>query len=203
MSEINWDLAPEGAVELRLGRVDAISRWFNSDGEAFGSDGWFTPTIEYKTIATRPQQKTVADAYEWANGEWRDGREVIWYSSDSEDFRWGSDKTKNIVCTRQQFEAYAKEQEAKQEGEKWTHTLDGVKCRVLVNEPDVDGEVVILLENGRYSCSDPIEDLKPIKLALTKAEAWGMVMDTRDRKKMGLSVIDDKVSWILDKYEII
>lgn len=58
--------------------------------------------------------------------------------------------------------------EAKSEPE-WTHIIEGRKCKIVLNEPDVDEDIVVLRESGAYhfACYD---QLKPIKPTITKAE---------------------------------
>ena len=63
MIDVNWDLAPEGAKELRELIGGQFLRWFNGDGKAWDGYKWFNSIDEYKTIATRPTQtKTVAES---------------------------------------------------------------------------------------------------------------------------------------------
>ena len=59
-----------------------------------------------------------------------------------------------------------------EEGEKWTHTdAFGDPCRILIDEPDSNGRIIIFRQDGWYA---PVaaSSVKPIKPALTKAEAW-------------------------------
>ena len=191
MSEINWGLAPEGAVTV-LQDLHALY-WGNDKGEWFdtGDNTWNKSLSKHVAIATRPQQKTVADAYEWANGEWQGDSETIWWSKNFNQFEWGDNITSDTICTREQFEAYAKEQEGKQDGEKWTHTYinkygDNIECRVIAGRGEfswVESEVMteIVLTSS----------LKPIKPTLTKAEAWDK------------AVLAGNVSHITDNYDII
>jgi|TARA_Y100001951_G_scaffold105392_1_gene123050 hypothetical protein len=81
---IDWELAPEGAVELKMLTDGGCARWFNKDGNYFSGSAWLNPMLEYKTIATRTQQKTVADAYDWANGEWEEGEKWTHVVDDDE-----------------------------------------------------------------------------------------------------------------------
>lgn len=196
MSEIDWSLAPEGAVKLRLGRVDSICRWFNANGEAFGSDGWFTPTIEYKTIAIRPQQKTVADAYEHCK-TWQHQTYgyLYWYEPIGFVYRSSPDVPSEyqLICTRQQFEAYAKGQE----GGKWTHYVEDdetppIKCKKHIKLCS-GNDWVYVCEKGDYFVPSKMGfcSVKPIKPTISKAEAWDYAVDS------GLYA-----SEIEDKYDI-
>ena len=200
MSEIDWALAPEGAVKLRLGRVDSICRWFNANGEAFGSDGWFAPTIEYKTIATRPQQKTVADAYEAFDGKWPDSKySYAWWDCYTEKVLLGCNETGATICTREQFEAYAKEQETKQEGKKWTHVVnygfgEQAQCRIIS-----ECGVFLWVQVDGVGCPATYKksELKPIKPALTKAEAWDRCIE-----EFGVRNIKYVMQELMDEFEI-
>ena len=71
MSDINWDLAPEGAVELRVCVPLGYMRWFNVGGQTWSRSKWIEPIGDYETIATRPQpRKTVEDAVADHDGKW-------------------------------------------------------------------------------------------------------------------------------------
>jgi len=92
------------------------------------------------------------------------------------------------ICTREQFEAYVKEQD----GEKWTHKYVKDNCYIKVSEPDLEGYIVVLTETDGYMTCQP-EDLMPIKSiksTLTKAEAWDK------------AVLAGNVSHITDNYDI-
>jgi|26BtaG_2_1085354.scaffolds.fasta_scaffold09879_6 TusA-related sulfurtransferase len=84
--------------------------------------------------------------------------------------------------------------DAEQECEKWTHTLDGRKCKIIINKPDVDEDIVVLCKEGDYQIVDH-EALKPIKPKLTKAEAWDILMARQTNSS--------EVNNIKQKYEII
>ena len=146
-------------------------------------------------------KKTVADAVEYYNGELPEGEAIlgIAYSNNKiVPYYAGSpiaDGTNSpdsyIICTREQFEAYVKEQESKQEGEKWTHeTIIGSKCIIQKEKPDARGMVLVLLDNGNYHLHSE-SSLKPIKPKLTKAEAWDKIH------------LMQNVSILTDKYDII
>lgn len=95
-------------------------------------------------------------------------------------------ETKNVAdaveqphfkATRENLEKIAKDAqggfvEVKQEGEKWTH-IDafGDPCRILIEEKDNLGYVVILRQSGHYA-TPAASSLKPIKPTISKAQAW-------------------------------
>lgn len=145
------------------------------------------------------QPKTVADAVEWANGNW--GNSIsrhIAYNPNSDRFTYSETGEVNkrwyIVCTRAEFEAYVKEQES----EKWTHIYGSERCKVLIDEPDTYGSVVILLESGRYSAFCGKHELKPIKKKLTKSQAWDLCQDYEGSQGMVKYMLD-----LHDEYDII
>lgn len=165
MIDVNWDLAPEGAVELKYSKSDCSASWFNNKGEHWFEDCWMNVTFpdDWQTIATRPTQtKTVADAVEYYNGVWPEKVSKLHYMSwDSNKGIYsfaGCESTRN-VCTRAEFEAYVKEQE----GEKWTHLYNEHEvCRVLIENPDRFGIIVIdTAGNGYITCAP--DEIKPIK----------------------------------------
>lgn len=155
--------------------------FFNDDGEL----------VHCETFA-RPTQKTVADAVEYFDGVWPKpiegnppsyDEQVIIYCTKSdgceseigEYYAGGRHFDPYFfcqVCTRAEFEAYVKEQE----GEKWTHELWGDKAYIKIYEPDCDGYLMAVTEGNGYNLVK-IEDLKPIKPTLTKAEAWDKLKD--------------------------
>lgn len=184
MSKINWKLAPEGAIGVaqrgqQLAFVDNDRNIF-LDGHWGISMGWELvakrPTLA-ESITKTPQleqQKTVADAYEWANGEWKRGMLAICKCNDNLFFCDNNLRMREVICTREQFEAYAKEQEAKQEGEKWTHTYFNIRCRIMDLDPDEFGTVVIIKNGGDYALAHPSK-LKPIKPTIKPSAAWSLV----------------------------
>ncbi len=187
MIDANWDLAPEGADKLIQDLYEVY--WGNDKGEWFDTDDmtWNKPLSKnHVTIATRPtfaesitkrpqleQTKTVADAVEYYKGVWPESNRKIdkikfdrIYSEFFTDFGDVHSDRFYIVCTREQFEAYAKEQE----GEKWTHiTPIGDPCFIKLNEPDCEGLVLIEIRNYGYELIKP-EQLKPIKPTISKEQ---------------------------------
>lgn len=187
---IDWNLAPEAATMIISS--DKELRWANEDGQwGFDKvDGWKFLTGNplklscWKTIATRPTQKTVADAVEYYGKTFvagqcthircgKDGK-MFFASGETDSDNW---QDSYLVCTREQFEAYVKEQE----GEKWTHIVDDdehqlTKCRKhlkLCNGSDW----VYVCEKGEYFVPGKMGycGVKPIKPTITKAEAWDKI----------------------------
>lgn len=209
MININWDLAPDGATEIRSN--GNIMRFFNEHNHLWNGAAkeWVIIPNEYdwKTIATRPQtpRKTVADAYEYFDGVWKEpdtsvccyadfGDEgfkfVLWIR----DWIWSNGECYE-VCTREEFEAYAK----KQEGEKWTHrTNAGELCKIHVEEPDVNGVIIVLNDRGEYLRHNS-DSLKEIKTQISKAEAWDML----NKKASTVNEFGNALIELQDKYEII
>ncbi|QGZ13134.1 hypothetical protein [Alteromonas phage XX1924] len=161
---------------------------------------------EDKTVAfervDRPTQKTVEDAVEWAKGklpknsEWTHIRAckrlgAFFFADGNPDGnKWDSS---DFICTREQFEAYVKEQD----DEKWTHTIDGLRVRFLVDGPDDAGEVPVVGDDGYYHLFDA-DQLKPIKPKLSKSEAWDLCQDYDGHKNMKAYMYD-----LHDEYDII
>lgn len=102
--------------------------------------------------------------------------------------------------SKEEFEkAYA---ESKKE---WTHkTSEGDMCRLLVAEPDSNGNVVIVNEDGLYKRRHS-HSITKIKTKITKAQAWDYV-SSKDAD-VCISVDDVKelyevVDSVNDKYEV-
>jgi len=178
MSDIDW---------IKFDRAGyARIQYFDKDDKAVG----------FQRVERQQQTKTVADAYEWANKKWHGGKSnAIAYNPNSDYFSYceGEDLNHNwyLVCTREQFEAYAKEQE----GEKWTHrTNAGELCNIHVKEPDVNGVIIVINERGEYLRHNS-DSLKPIKQTLTKAEAWDLLMARKTNSA--------EVNTIKQQYDII
>lgn len=178
MNNINWDLAPFGAHKLVQCGESII--WMDNRVRFFTGNEFREMNVNYIVIATRPQQKTVADAVEYYNGEFPEGQAVlgIAYSNNKiVPYYTGSpiaDGTNSpgsyIICNREQFEAYVKEQE----GEKWTHVVDDdegqlTKCRKhlkLCNGRDW----VYVCEKGEYFVPSKMGycGVKPIKPTISE-----------------------------------
>ena len=196
MSEIkvDWMRAPFGTDKLI--QVGESAMWMDSHGRFFSGNEFREIDLEYTVIATRPQQKTVADAYEAFDEEWNIKEfNLCSYSNENEEFFTHSKdyQHKNDeyeVCNREQFEAYAKEQEAEQEGKRWTHTYGSDKCYIKEAEPDFQGYIIIYSNEDGYMLVEPSE-LKPIKPTLTKEQAWDK------------AVLAGNMSHITDNYDII
>ncbi len=143
MSKINWKLAPEGAEELvqfesHVTWRKGIKIW------CMVQQDWRDYVSNFKAIATRPTQKTVADAVE-AYPKWQEP---------------------HFMPTRENLEKIAKDAQGDfvevEEGEKWTHKYVKDNCYIKVSEPDSEGFVVVLTETDGYMVCQP-EDLMPIK----------------------------------------
>lgn len=184
---VDWNLSPKGATELvkvaligQKWRNSKTKRYWDMNGDFAGYYGEGSPIDEAEVFATRPQPKTVADAYEWAKGEWQDDRLAICELEGELYFSDNNLRMRRVVCTHEQFEAYAKEQEAKQEGEKWTHGIpaDGIYCKVkragefvncyLIGRDDM-GSFVYRID-GEYLATADERSFKPIKPKLTAKE---------------------------------
>lgn len=126
----------------------------------------------YFNHVVKNQTKTVADAVEHYKGVWPkhvngcthmkwDGEHGMYlFSCARDDYRH--------VCTRAEFESYAKEQEAKQEAEKWTHEYHGDNCKIAHQEK---WQAWIVSENG-LSKLVPISELRKPKPTMSESEAW-------------------------------
>lgn len=219
MIDVNWDLAPEGAETLRQVKKFGYLRWFNKEGQAYFGIEWDFPVMEYETIATRPTQtKTVADAVEWANGEWVGDSRFIVYQEELGKFAfvvsekpymngWG------LVCTREEFEAYVKEQESSQqscsEGEKWTHGIppSGIYCRVLhkgevvncylIGRDDMGAFVYRI--DGDYYATASETNFRPIKPTISTKE-YDMLAKYASHLNVNPSEFDQYIS---ETYEVI
>tara|TARA_Y100001973_G_C5205526_1_gene341216 strand:+ start:1313 stop:1882 length:570 start_codon:yes stop_codon:yes gene_type:complete len=148
-----------------------------------GQSDKFERYLEHMTT-----KKTVADAVEWAGGKWGNSvRRHIAYNPNSDRFTYSETGEVNkrwyIVCTRAEFEAYVKEQEAKkkyppitqslideaeQEAEKWTHEYHGDNCKIVHQKK---WQAWIVSENG-LSKLVPISELRKPKPTMSESEAW-------------------------------
>jgi hypothetical protein len=85
-----------------------------------------------------------------------------WFPTGYEEYR--------AIATRPQ-----PEQKTVEESEpEWTHIIEGRKCKIVLNEPDVDEDIVVLRESGAYhfACYD---QLKPIKPTISTDRALGLM----------------------------
>lgn len=141
MIDVNWDLAPEGAVELvqygnRVTWRKGIKIW------CYTQEGWYDYVSDWKTITKRPTQtKTVEDNIIHKDGY---GTHFV-----------GKKKTVTNAV--------------EQEGEKWTHIHSGVECRIKIDSPDCDGYLVVITKAGRYLFCK-LGELKPIKPTLSSKD---------------------------------
>lgn len=196
---IDWNLAPKSANELVRNGFRIAYR--DDAGNVYMSTGW-----EYieswglaEVMATRPTQKTVADAVaalskEELTGEW----EQVRYAPKQDYFFPGMNRDKWVdsvhVCTRAEFEAYMKERES----EKWTHTWKGDKCYVV----HIDGCAAWVVLQNAGGKTIPTNSLKPIKPTISESEMMQRI------KYRAISVdYDDEFgakvrSW-LEQYNII
>lgn len=207
--KVDWSLAPEDATELVKVCVGG-QRWRNAEklqywelnGDFAGYYSKNSPLDEAKVLATRPQQtKTVADAVEWnekvfKSKEWKNDKcgYIVLYANS---FSYSSSKNSgDLVCTREQYEAYVKEKEAKKEGEKWTHTCDGNECKLLADKHDLFNRMPVQYKSGEYGLVH-ISDLKPIKPKLTKEQSEALI---KFSSEVGSLEITAEVESYLKKY---
>jgi hypothetical protein len=151
-----WDSAVQAAKEA------------NSNGSLNNMQIAASIILELDSQLRSPTQtKTVADAVEFHNGVWPYNRyDNLNYDSEDEWYGTFGGLLETLVCTREQFEAYVKDQEE----EKWTHKIraTGEYCYILEG-PNDSGQVFIKTKNGSWDCLY-VEQLKPIKPTISKAE---------------------------------
>lgn len=156
----------------------------------------------HRYLESFASKKTIADAVEWANGKWKDDCQYMLYHEELGKFSFVVSEGPyvngwQLVCTREQFEAYVEEQEkpqphfkatrenlekiakdaqgdfveVEQEGEKWTHTIKATKEKCRITEgPNNSGQVFIKTEVGLWDCLY-IEQLKLIKPTISQEQA--------------------------------
>lgn len=189
MIDVNWDLAPEGAIGVAQRNTKLA--FTDKDGNIFLDGHWGISSF-WHVVSTRPtfaesitktpsQPKTVADAVEYYDGVWPEKVSELHYMS------WDSDKgiytfagcesTRN-VCTRAEFEAYVKEQES----EKWTHEYDNSnprRLKIICDKPDVNGEIAVIVNGpkGAFYTKTLPSKIRLIKPTISKAEAWDKIYD--------------------------
>lgn len=217
MDHVNWDLAPEGAVAIKQdkGKCKHVT-WIKEDGSWWcGNDAaWYTDHANdwVQTIATRPQpepRKTVADAVEAYPDGWplHGEFDTLWYTAEYDLYGCFQTQASDLVkvCTREEFEAYVKEQE----GEKWTHkyklgdSSSWWPCSI-VTEVGSQGVVIEcdVFEGVQY-CSyhgEQAIELKPIKPTIAKAQSEFLCEFSADTNNM--TVIAEVESY-LNKHEVI
>ena len=167
MSEINWDDNAKAAIS-------EFADWL------FSGYAYLAEVDKFLNEKCNTQTKTVADAYEYLNstaeGKWFSNYKYLCYRENNHWF-YSDDKNDDVICTREQFEAYAKEQESEQEGEKWTHLIEmGFgnmhKCRAMAAK----GEFAWLeIEDIDEPMTFKVEELKPIKPKLTESQYDALV----------------------------
>lgn len=201
-----WDAVPN-RYEGQNTKGEDLVLW-DAETESFlqGCEGFCEYT--YSKVCTKEQledyvekskvkPKTVKDAVEWAGGEWEyAGLDVIVFDGEFL-YGLGGKTLREVVCTREEFEAYVNEQcshewlsadnevvqgasvctkckaivetaAIEQEGEKWTHVdSEGDKCKILAEY----GMWVWVIFEG-YGSPDKCEkgSLKPIKPMMTKEQ---------------------------------
>lgn len=186
MIDVNWDDNAKAAV-------NTYNDWALEN--YLGIHAFF----EHLTNNGHTQPKTVADAVAFCK-KWnaKEFDYLFWHENIGFLYRNNREATLEykFVCTRQQFEAYAKEQEAKQECEKWTHTYNQgeMKCKIIQTKTDFNGCVVVLNDFEEYQLIEP-EELKPIKPTISKAEAWNILMARQTNSS--------EVNTIKQQYDII
>ena len=182
MIDVEWnDNAKAAVIEFAdyIGQSDKCERYL----KAFGT------------------KKTVADAYE-ENPHWRKHVNGNIYFRITYGSHWMMTASEDVdsslwalVCTREQFEAYVKEQE----GEKWTHTLFCDKAYIKLGEPDRHGYVLVVTESDGYNLARPSE-LKPIKPTISESDAKALELFANKSHRHGVACA---VKEYLDGHEII
>ncbi len=209
MIDVNWDLAPEGAVELKYSKSDCSASWFNRKGEHWFEDVWMNVTFpeDWQTISTRPTQtKTVADAVEWSVKKFN---HQGWHYADYDCITYGSDgllyadsaKIKDgreLICTREQFEAYVKEKDS----EKWTHTVnfgfsEQAQCKIISESGDF---VWAQVDGAGCPATYKKSELKPIKPTMTKEQYEFLRKFSEDSNSLRVTA---EVESYLAKHDII
>lgn len=139
------------------------------------------------------QTKTVADAVEYFGGVWPESKYfTAWWDSETNQILLGDNITSDTICTREQFEAYVKEQE----GDKWTHTWCGQRCKIVHS----DGNASWIIVENRGSEVVFTIGLNPIKPTMTKEQHEFLCKFSADSNS--LEVIAEVESY-LAKHDII
>ncbi|PTU02396.1 hypothetical protein DBR45_12520 [Pseudomonas sp. HMWF031] len=197
MIDVNWDDNAKAAVK-------EFYRWAN---EMFKS-GCSIDTNTFFKEFTETQPKTVADAVEYYNGELPEGEAIlgIAYSNNKiVPYYAGSpiaDGTNSpdsyIICTREQFESYVKEQE----GEKWTHVVnfgfsEQAQCKIISEHGDF---LWVKVDGAGCPATYKKSELKPIKPTMTKEQHEFLCKFSADSNN--LEVIAEVESY-LAKHDIV
>lgn len=174
---INWKIHPRA--------VAANVTYLNDEDKIVAFDRVDRPT----------QTKTVADAVEYYNGEFPkrgaalgiaySNNKIIPYYAGSPIADGTNSPESYIICTRAEFEAYVKEQEA----EKWTHTWNGRKCIVVFTD-----DYMSWVKGEGLNKLVPTDSLKPIKPTITKADKAALVEFMKSSHK--LEVISEVRAYI-------
>ncbi len=161
MIDVNWDLAPEGAEELvqfesHVTWRKGIKIW------CMVQQGWCDYVSDFKTIATRPTQKAVADAVE-----------------------------PHFKATRENLEKIAKDAqgdfvEVEQEGEKWTHEWGGGKCRIIATDESKD-EAWVKFESTGNNGIVVLSRLKPIKPTISESDVRALQLFANKSHRHGVA----------------
>lgn len=219
MIEVNWDLQPEGTIELRFKAYEGGHlrvRPFRGNGQFFSDEcnEWVDANGCWQTIATRPTQiKTVADAVEQKKidiSEMSEGMKVKCVRADSGCYKVGSQyvvgrdeggyfgplNEKGLASFNHQAYSFELVEDGEQDGEKWTHvTKDGINCVVLFTKGNESW-----IKTTWNSELVPTEELKPIKPTMTKVEHDAIVAFA---ESSGEQLVTMKAEEYLAKHDII
>lgn len=208
MIDVNWDDNAKAAV-------NTYNDW------ALENDLGIHAFFEHLTNNGHTQPKTVADAVEYYGktfvaGQWthircgKDGK-MFFASGETDSDNW---QDSYLVCTREQFEAYVKEQEAKQkyppltqslideaeqEDEKWTHKWNGRKCIVVFTD-----DYMSWVKGEGLNKLVTTDSLKPIKPTISKDAKRQLELYVQYRvDKYGDYAMKSDLSDYLSHHEII
>lgn len=138
--------------------------------------------------------KTVEDAVDEI-GRWSLGEYTCLYYNPNVVGRWSFGNTNDnfigfyLVCTKEEFEAELASRE-----DKWTHTFNGVICKILVSEPDTDRCIIVVGKRGKYykACIDYIEPI----VQITAKQTWTKVKSGETMKPTDLKCFNQVASVI-------
>jgi hypothetical protein len=126
---------------------------------------------QFEACVASKTRKTVEDVVEWNESvglgdEWgHEDCDVIIIYRDGFAYSDSRATSKEIACTREQFEACVAAK-AKSEPE-WTHLHMGEKCKIIYSQPDFEGFILTDTEEYGYQLYK-LEDLDPIKPTISK-----------------------------------